>query len=130
MSECGHENYGIDNLRLIITGKGDIPLLDLLRPDVITTTRLSRDDVKFEINRSDDGKIDTQFYYVYGKLAGMAKSMPLAADQIFEQGIKDILRHNQAFVEGIIKEVYDTCLRDFPDGVIPEMKEDRYGPLM
>lgn len=130
VSECKHENHGIDNLKLYITGAGNLPLLDLFRPDVITTTRLSRDDVKFEINQVDDGKIDTQFYYVFGKMAGMTKSLPLAADQIFDQDVKDILHHNKTLLEDILKDVYDACLRDYPDGVIPAMKTDRYGPLM
>lgn len=132
LKECdGNENEGIDNLRLIIVGAGGVPLLDLLRPDVITTTRLLREEVAFDITRDDtDFSVEKNFYFVYGKLAGMIKSIPLAIAQIHDQPSKDILRHNVDMLQGVIEEVYDECLKTYPDGIVSAMKSDRYGPLM
>jgi hypothetical protein len=62
------------------------------------------------------------FYYVFGKLSGFTKSIPMAMGQIFDDQVKDTLKHNYTVLSALVREIYEACEKDFPKAIVSGMR--------
>lgn len=122
MTDHTHDHdEGMEGLRLTLTHQ-DMPLMDLLVPDVITSVKFDESNFAYEITMDDGVDYNDNFYYVFGKLSGFTKSIPMAMGQIHDELVKETLKHNYTVLSKLVRDIYETCEEHFPKAIVANMR--------
>lgn len=117
-----HKEEGIWNLALRVEYMG-LPLAGMLGPDKITEVDLNRQGVSFEIYTDDNLKLEDNFYFIFGNMKGLSQALLQAHGQIFDQVVKDRILNNHMVITELLNDIYDECLKSFPEGIIEQLKK-------